>query len=100
MLSSVMCLENVKKILNMKPLVKLGRFSFSIYLLHFPLQCSLGAWIFIQAYELTLSYIKALFVTIPIYFTLLLIFSFLFQKFIAEKTEKLNKKIVSKIITD
>lgn len=99
-LSSVMCLENVKKILNMKPLVKLGRFSFSIYLLHFPLQCSLGAWIFIQAYELTLSYIKALFVTIPIYFTLLLIFSFLFQKFIAEKTEKLNKKIVSKIITD
>lgn len=36
-LSSVMCLENVKKILNMKPLVKLGRFSFSIYLLHFPL---------------------------------------------------------------
>lgn len=99
-LSSVMCLENVKKILNMKPLEKLGRFSFSIYLLHFPLQCSLGAWIFIQAYELTLSYIKALFVTIPIYFTLLLIFSFLFQKFIAEKTEKLNKKIVSKIITD
>lgn len=50
-ISSILFSPGLREILSCKVAAWLGRISFSLYLIHFPIMCSLGAWVFLMAYR-------------------------------------------------
>lgn len=76
-----------------KPLLWLGKISMSVYLLHFVLLCSFTSWLYIMLYGLNplVASIINLYVTIAI----LLLLSWVFDKYIEQKISiPLTKKII------
>ena len=48
--------RGLQRILSWRPLLFVGRISFSLYLLHFLILCSLGCWVFLQLQGIGVSY--------------------------------------------
>jgi peptidoglycan/LPS O-acetylase OafA/YrhL len=53
MMFGIIANQGAGRVLNVRPLLFLGRLSFPIYLFHFPLLCSLGCGLFLALREVT-----------------------------------------------
>lgn len=74
----------------------LGRISFSIYLLHILIICSFSSTLFMQIYSLLNSYNLVVLIVFISSLVLLLVISWLFNKYI----EKNCKKLINRLIED
>ncbi len=82
--------DGMKKLFSIKPLIFLGKISFSFYLIHIPIMFSFG--IYLYMYAGILSPYKTLIVFTVLVFTTVLL-SYFFMKFIDQKAIKLSDKI-------
>lgn len=80
----------IKSILKLKPLVSLGKLSFGLYVLHWPVMCSFTCWYYLKSDHI--SYLNlAILYTMSLIISLIL--AWLFNKYIDIKSIKLAKKI-------
>ena len=75
----------------------LGKISFSIYLIHVVIIGSFSSYIFIKIYEQLNRYLISFGITVIISIPLILLLSYVFEKYIVENTNKISKKIEEKI---
>lgn len=71
--------QGAGRVLNVRPLLLLGRLSFPIYLFHFPLLCSLGCGLFLALREVT-SYSGSTMIVAIIYAAAVLVTGVLFTR--------------------
>lgn len=91
---SIVKSPELSKILDKKILVLLGRWSFSIYLLHLPLLYLFGVPILNQFIVWQLSYPLALVLTLLLYILLLLVSAAIFSRYVDQYAIKLAKKSI------
>lgn len=96
--SAIMLLNPVKRFLSCKPLAYMGKISFAIYLIHFPIASTICAYLFVKMYNILNSYIVVLIITLIIYIILLIWLSGIFYKYVEKNAEKINNNIIDKII--
>jgi peptidoglycan/LPS O-acetylase OafA/YrhL len=75
-----------------RPLVFLGKISFSLYLMHFIIICSVSSYVFIKLFEI-MSYNMAVLLTLFITIAATIIFSYYTQKYIDSAGIKASWKI-------
>lgn len=80
---------------NMKLLNKIGDISFSIYLIHIALICSISSTLFMALYRICSNYDIAVFITYIISLIVLIVLSTLFDILIEKNSNKLIDRIVS-----
>ena len=97
LLFAVLSSNILQKILELKPFVFLGKISFSIYLIHVVIIGSFSSYIFIKIYEQLNRYLISFGITVIISIPLILLLSYVFEKYIVENTNKISKKIEEKI---
>ena len=82
--------ESIKKLLVIKPLIFLGKISFSFYLIHIPVMFSLGIYMYLH------MGIESPYKTLTVFLILLavtIILAYLFMKFVDEKSISISNKI-------
>jgi peptidoglycan/LPS O-acetylase OafA/YrhL len=91
-LSGVLYWKRIQKWLNHGLFVGLGKLSFSLYLTHMIVMCSLGMWVFSVAHTY-LGYMASVAVTVPITLLAMLYVSFIFTKLIDSPSIELARLI-------
>lgn len=89
--------EIVKKVFSSKILVRAGRESFAIFLLHVPLICSFSMWIYLRMYDTGINSGVLYYMIIIVTFVMLTVIAVLFRKYIEKGINKLLAKLQNSI---
>lgn len=81
--------ENVRRFFEKEILCKVGRYSFPLILIHFPIMMSFSAWLFVELREANLSFIASLIISWSCSLPILFVGVYLFYKFVEVPSEKL-----------
>jgi peptidoglycan/LPS O-acetylase OafA/YrhL len=94
---ALMCSETLKKFFSLKPFAYLGKISFSVYLTHLTILCSLSAVLF-MAFREHMKYNYATALTFIITVPTVLVISHFYAKYIDENGIKLSKLVYAKFL--
>lgn len=92
--AGVMGCDGLQKVFSWKPLLYLGKISFSLYLLHFPVIATFSCWFFLGLYE-KLGYHLTVGLDFVVTTALVLLVSSLSQKYLEPLGQKCEKLVVS-----
>ncbi|MDO5572725.1 MAG: acyltransferase [bacterium] len=93
--AAVLCLPMLQKALSVKPILFLGNISFAIYLLNLPLIFSLSSGLLLKMAFLCDSYLLCSTIIFSITLVVLLLLSYLFNRFAESACNKITAVIVS-----
>lgn len=95
LIAAIHNLAFMQRFLEAKPLLFLGRISFSMYLLHSLVLGSVIMFTFLHIYP-SVSYLRAVVIVLPLYLALTLFFSYFFSRYIDEKSMGISKSIYTR----
>lgn len=82
-----------QKLFSLKAFVYLGKISFSIYIIHLPVICSISSFCFIKMINYGVGYLQAMFITLIITFAIVLCLSSMYYRYVEINCNKLIKRI-------
>lgn len=90
----------ISRVLAARPLLFLGRISFSMYLIHMPLVMSLGLWVTRQMQKSGLSYPEAVGVAFVVYIACVLLLASLFECWVDAPSIRLARLVERRVKRD
>ena len=90
----------ISRVLAARPLLFLGRISFSMYLIHMPLVMSLGLWVTRQMQKSGLSYPEAVGVAFVVYIACVLLLASLFERWVDAPSIRLARLVEGRVKRD
>lgn len=90
-------LEPLGKALSLKPVLFLGKISYSLYLVHIPVIYSLSAWLLVRFMAKTGNYNFSAGLSFIISLPVMIFLAWLFHRFIERNCTKLINKTVAKL---
>lgn len=97
LLMSIWLLEPLGKALSKKPVLFLGKISYSLYLVHIPVIYSLSAWILVKLMAKTGNYNLSAGLSFAISLPVMIFLAWLFYRFIEKNCTKFINKVVDKL---
>ena len=97
LLMSIWLLEPLGKALSKKPVLFLGKISYSLYLVHIPVIYSLSAWILVKLMAKTGNYNLSAGLSFVISLPVMIFLAWLFYRFIEKNCTKFINKVVDKL---
>lgn len=97
LIMSIWLLKPLGKVLSLKPVLFLGKISYSLYLVHIPVIYSLSAWLLVKFMAKTGSYNLSAGLSFIISLPVMILLSWLFNRFIEKNCTKLINKVVDKL---
>lgn len=97
LVAAIWLLQPLQRILCAKPVLFLGKISYSVYLVHIPILYSFSAWLLLKLTDGLLSYNPAAGVTLILSLLFILILAWLFYRLIEKNTAKLINRAVERL---
>lgn len=97
LLMSIWLLEPLGKALSKKPVLFLGKISYSLYLVHIPVIYSLSAWILVKLMAKTGNYNLSAGLSFAISLPVMIFLAWLFYRFIEKNCTKFINKVMDKL---
>lgn len=97
LVAAIYLLKPLRRLLSIKPALFLGKISYSVYLVHIPVLFSLSAWLLLKFTKKTQDYNLSARLMFGISILVILVFSWLFYRFIEKPSAKLIERTANKL---